>query len=106
MQWGALNPQIPDPELIAESTEIYQRSSSEGWLKMPGRRYYDRKIKIAEGVMLMERKFGLDSSAVILVRDGRVEDINVFGKNELENRLTIDIIGREWSEDLLSGIAG
>jgi hypothetical protein len=72
---------------------------------MPGRRYYDRKIKIAEGVMLIERKIGLNSSAIVLVRDGKVEDINIFGKNELENRLTIDMIGREWSEDLLSGIA-
>lgn len=105
-QWGALNPQIPDSELIAKSTEIYQRSSSEGWLQMPGRRYYDRKIKIAEGVMLMERKIGLNSSAVVLVRDGKVEDFNIFGKNELENKLDQNIIGREWSEDLLAGIAG
>jgi lipoate-protein ligase A len=106
MQWGELKPQIPDQELIDKSSEIYQRSTSDEWLKMPGRRYYDRKIKIAEGVMLMERKIGLNSSAVILVRDGKVEDIKVFGKKEIENKLNIDIIGREWSEDLLTGASG
>ncbi|MDD3365101.1 MAG: lipoate--protein ligase family protein [Syntrophomonas sp.] len=86
-QWGELNPQIPDQELIDKSSEIYQRSISNEWLEMPGRRYYDRKIKIAEGVMLMERKINLNSSAVVLVRDGKVEDINVFGKKEIENKL-------------------
>jgi lipoate-protein ligase A len=105
MQWGELNSQIPNQELIDKANEIYQRSTSEEWLKMPGRRYYDRKIKIAEGLMLMERKFGLNSSAVVLVRDGRVEDINVFGKKGINNKLDLNIIGREWDEDLLSGIA-
>jgi len=102
MQWGELQSRVPDQELIDKAREIHVRSSAEEWLKMPGRRYDYRKIKIAEGVMLMERKIGLNSSAVILVRDGRVDEITILGKPNTKEQLHYDIIGREWSEELLS----
>ncbi|MCX5780198.1 MAG: hypothetical protein NTV45_05165, partial [Firmicutes bacterium] len=103
-QWGELDTRIPDQELIAKAGELHQRSVSGGWLRMPGRRYYHRKIKIAEGLMLMERRIGSDSSAAVLVRDGKVEEINIFGNQEVENKLHLDIIGQEWNEDLWAGI--
>lgn len=102
MQWGEFKSRVLDQELIDKAREIHVRSSAEEWLKMPGRRYYDRKIKIAEGVFLMERKMGPDSSAVILIRDGRVDEINIFGKPEIKDQLNYDIIGCEWSEELLN----
>ena len=102
MQWGEFESRVPDRELIDKAREIHIRSSTEEWLNMPGRRYYDRKIKIAEGVMLMERKMGPDSSAVILIRDGRVDEINIFGKPAIKDQLNYDIIGCEWSEELLN----
>jgi lipoate-protein ligase A len=101
IQWENLEPKLPDRELINKAQEIYLRSSSEEWLTVPGRRYFDRKIKIAEGVMLMERKMGPDS-VVILVRDGRVEKISIFGKPEIKKQLNCDMVGCEWSEELLN----
>ena len=102
MQWEDFESKVPDRELIDKAQEIHLRSSSEEWLSMPGRRYFDRKIKIAEGVMLMERKMGPDSSVVILVRDGRVDEINIFGKPDIKDQLNYDIVGCEWSEELLN----
>lgn len=101
IQWGDLELKVPDRELIDKAQEIHLKSSSEEWLTMPGRRYFDRKIKIAEGVMLMERKMGPDS-VVILVRDGRVDEISIFGKPEVKDRLNYDMVGCEWSEELLN----
>lgn len=71
MQWGELNPRMPDQELIDKSSEIYQRFTAEEWLGMPGRRYPDRKIKIAEGVVLMERKGQVGTVLDLLATNGR-----------------------------------
>lgn len=101
IQWADLKPVKPDRELIDKTREIYIRSSSEEWLNMPGRRYYDRKIKIAEGVLLMERKTGSGSSAVILVRDGTVEAVNILGQ-PVRDQTEYDFVGCKWSEELLN----
>ncbi len=100
-QWGEFDSRTPDRELVAKAQALYIRSNSENWLQMPGRRYKQRKIKIAEGVFLIERKMGPDSSAIILLRADRVEEIRIIGKPELEEQLNRDILGCEWSEELL-----
>jgi lipoate---protein ligase len=102
IQWGDLEHRVPDQELTNKAREIHASSSLPEWLKMPGRRYNYRKIKIAEGVMLMEKKIGTDSSAVIMVRNGRIEEINLVGKPHMEDQLNHDFIGREWNEELLN----
>jgi len=104
MQWGELDPRLPDQELVDKTRDIYKKLTCNEWLEMPGRRYFNRKIKISEGVMLMERKVGLNSSAVVLVRDGKIEDFNIFGKQLMEDRLNNNLIGQEWNEDLLARI--
>lgn len=75
-QWRDLESRVPDQELMAKAREIHLRSSAQEWLEMPGRRDYDRKIKIAEDVILMERKISPGSSVVILLRNGKVDEIN------------------------------
>lgn len=100
-QWGDLEPRDPDREMISKAHELYINSCSENWLKMPGRRYSHRRIKIAEGIFLLERKVGTDSNAIILIREGRVEEIRIIGKPEMEEQLNRHILGCEWSEELL-----
>ncbi|MEN6461534.1 MAG: lipoate--protein ligase family protein [Syntrophomonas sp.] len=104
MQWTELDYTKPDQVLIDKATEIYKRSVTDDWLQMPGRRYYDRKIKIAEGLMLMEKRIGSNSNAVILVREGIVEDINILGRDDIENDIAFRFIGQEWNDDLLAEI--
>ncbi|MDD3364009.1 MAG: lipoate--protein ligase family protein [Syntrophomonas sp.] len=70
-QWRELEPMVPDRQLIDKSNEIYQRFTADEWLGMPGRRHPDRKIKIAEGVFLMERKGQVGTVLDLLVTDGR-----------------------------------
>lgn len=101
-QWGEFEYRVPDQELMDKAGEIHLRSSADEWLKMPGRRYNYRKIKIAEGIMLMERRISPATSAIILVRDGRVDEINIMGKPIMNEQFNQEIIGCEWSEELLN----
>jgi lipoate-protein ligase A len=100
IQWNDLNLTEPDKILVDKAKELFKRSVTNEWLQMPGRRLYDRKIKIAEGLMLMEKRIG-SNNAVVLVREGIVEDINIFGREDIAS----DFIGREWNEDLLAKLA-
>lgn len=101
-QWEELTPRVPDQELTNKARDLFIKFSSEEWLHMPGRRYYDRKIKIAEGVMLLERKLGPGNSAVVLVRDGMVEAVEIFGPPAVKKRAGSDYVGCEWSDELIN----
>ena len=99
-EWDDLNLSEVDQALADKAKELYERNTSEDWLQMPGRKYRERKVKIAEGLMLMEKNVGSDCHVVALVREGIVEDINILDKQDS----AMEFIGREWSEDLLVGI--
>jgi lipoate-protein ligase A len=96
-EWDDLIFTDPDQSLTDKTKELYDRYITEEWLQMPGRKYRDRKIKIAEGLMLMEKTTGTGCQAVILVREGIIEDMNIYGRQDL----AIKYIGHEWKEDLL-----
>lgn len=104
-QWGELNHTDPDQILIDKANELYKRYIREEWLQMPGRRYYNRKIKISEGLFLIEQKLGLNKNAMVLVREGIVEDINIYGLEDIAKDAAFGFIGQEWSEELSAVIA-
>jgi hypothetical protein len=101
IEWNDLKLTKPDQVLKDKAKELFDRYTTEEWLQMPGRKFRNRKIKIAEGLMLMEQTIGPDIQAVVLVRDGIVEDLNIYGRQDL----AIRFIGREWREDLLVGLS-
>lgn len=102
-QWGDLRPVQVDQELTNTARDIFDRVNTEEWLKMPGRRYSERRIKVAEGLMLLEHKLELDKWAVILVRDGRVEKLKFVGSPQIHPEVVPDIVGQPWRKDLLAG---
>ncbi len=53
-QWGELRPRKPDGVLTDKSHELYHKFSQPEWLYMPGRRYSERRVKIAEGIILTD----------------------------------------------------
>lgn len=105
-QWGDLEARIPDHELITKAREIYMRMSTQEWLEMPGRKNSERKIKIAEDIFLLERKIGSDRSLVVLLRNGKVEQMQILGKPDSIPSRVDSLIGCEWNEELLNEMIG
>ncbi|MEQ8200429.1 MAG: lipoate--protein ligase family protein [Syntrophomonadaceae bacterium] len=101
-QWGDLQPLPADQELIDKAREIFNRVNSEEWLRMPGRRYSQRRIKVAEGVMLLEQRLGPELMAAVLVRGGRVEELKMVGSPPSHSEFFPEIVGQPWREDLLA----
>lgn len=100
-EWDDLHLTEVDQALADKAKELYERYTCEDWLQMPGRKYRDRRVKIAEGLMIMVKSIGLECIAVALVREGIVEDMDIYGRQES----VTEFIGREWSEDLLVGFS-
>ncbi len=103
-QWGDLQPMPADQELNDKAGEIFNRINTGEWLKMPGRRYSQRRIKVAEGVMLLEQKLSPELTAAVLVREGRVEELKMVGPAQIDPKSFTDIVGQPWKEDLLTAI--
>lgn len=103
-QWGNLKAKTPDYELITKAQEIYVKTSTSEWIAMPGRKHSERTIKLAEDILLLERKTGPDNSAVILLRNGKVEHLQFFGKPDRYVPGADSLTGCEWHEDLLAGL--
>jgi len=103
-EFGKLSPRLPDPELLEMASRIGARLSSSDWLSLPGRRLPYRRIKIAEGVYLMERRFDRKGRVLAVVKDGKIDDLAIIGRSELNKELLNAYIGCEWREDLLAEI--
>lgn len=73
-EFGALTPCRVDSELAETAWQVGNRLTSPDWLQMPGRRPEERRIKIAEGVYLLEKTVGSESRLVLL-KDGVEEDL-------------------------------
>ncbi|KUK37260.1 MAG: lipoate---protein ligase [Clostridia bacterium] len=101
-EFGRLSPRLPDTELLERASRIGARLASSDWLFLPGRKLPYRKVKIAEGVYLIERPYGGDERLLAVVRDGKIADLEVIGRNELNKGLWEAYIGCEWREDLLA----
>ncbi len=103
-EFGELSPRLPDTELLERASRIGARLASSDWLSLPGRRLPYRRVKIAEGIYLMERRFGREGHLLAVVREGRIADLEVIGRSELNKGLRKAYIGCEWREDLLAEI--
>ncbi|WP_088227501.1 biotin/lipoate A/B protein ligase family protein [Desulfosporosinus sp. FKB] len=100
-QWGNLEARTLDDELIRKAKEIYVKTSNPEWIALPGRKHTERTIKIAEDILLLERRTGPDSSTAILLHNGKVEQMRFFGKAACFFSRADSLIGCEWHEDLL-----
>ncbi|HWQ75359.1 MAG TPA: lipoate--protein ligase family protein [Syntrophomonas sp.] len=100
-EWSDLRAVRPDQELQDKARELAQRYTSAAWLGLPGRRYVDRKVKIAEGLMLLEKSIKAGGKAAVLVRNGTIEAISVPGYDYPVSSL----IGKTWEENLPDLIA-
>lgn len=101
-EFGNLTPRLPDTELLEMAGKTGTRLTGPEWLSLPGRRMPGRRIKIAEGVNLMERPFGREGRILVIVKDGRIADMEVIGRSELKKGFCNAYIGCEWREDLLA----
>ncbi|HPU49334.1 MAG TPA: lipoate--protein ligase family protein [Syntrophomonadaceae bacterium] len=72
---GNLTPQRPDEGLIKMAGQIRERLTSSDWLNMPGKKTCQRRVKIAEGVYLEERRLGDQQSVTILLKNGKAEEV-------------------------------
>jgi len=103
-QWGNLPRVQADQELKDKAREIFDRGQTEEWLRMPGRRYSQRRIKVAEGVILLEQRLNQDLTAVVLLREGRVEELQMIGSAPIDPKSYANIVGHPWQEDLLAAL--
>ncbi|WP_434509673.1 lipoate--protein ligase family protein [Desulfitobacterium sp. AusDCA] len=105
-QWDDLEAKTPDHELITKAREIHIKMSTQEWLEMPGKKNSERRIKIAEDLFLLERKMGSDRSLVVLLRNGKVERMQILGKPDSFFSRVDSLIGCEWNEELLNEMIG
>lgn len=82
-EFGLLSPRLPDTELINLAGQVGERLISQEWLNLPGRRSAERRIKIAEGVYLMERVLERREHLILVTKDGVIDKLNVVGRNEV-----------------------
>ncbi|MGD0152280.1 MAG: lipoate--protein ligase family protein [Thermacetogeniaceae bacterium] len=75
-EFGPLTQRLPDEELRAEAGRLQARLTGQSWLHLLGRRRLQRKIKIAEGVYLMERSHTSGESGIALLRGGRMASLS------------------------------
>ena len=76
-EFGPLNPCLPDSALRVTAERLKTRLTDEEWLRLPGRRHPERRIKIAEGVYLLERRCASGDNRIALLRDGGTADLAV-----------------------------
>jgi len=74
-EFGPLNRRLPDEELEAEAGRLKQRLTDRSWLSLPGHKTKERRIKIAEGVYLVESGCARGESRILLLRDGMTTDL-------------------------------
>lgn len=72
--WGRMTPRPLDMRLKKAARQIGERLTSEQWLRIPGRRPKQRRVKIAEGVYLYEMPSGSQHNSMMLIKDG-IEEI-------------------------------
>ncbi|MGB9791910.1 MAG: lipoate--protein ligase family protein [Thermacetogeniaceae bacterium] len=103
-EFGKLTPRQPDAEMLEVASRVGARLSSPEWLSLPGRRSAYRRVKIAEGVYLMERPCG-SRMLLLLLKEGRIAELEVIGNSGLSEELRRAYLGHEWSDDLLAEMA-
>jgi len=69
-----LSPRTLDRELVEMSIGYREKLTAMAWLSLPGRKQARRRVKIAEGVHLLERNLGGLESIVVLIREGMAEE--------------------------------
>lgn len=74
---GELRPRQPDADLMNCAHKVGARLVSPEWLGAPGRRSRKRRVKIAEGIYLLEARLAGGRPAVVLVKDGLVEEVSL-----------------------------
>lgn len=99
---GGLTLRLPDAGLKEMAEELRKRLTDQAWLNLPGRRQAERRVKIAEGVYLLERRLGQRGSLLLVVKDGKVAEIDVSGEYAGGKEALQGYLGRDWHEDLLS----
>ncbi len=99
-EFGSFTPRQPDAEMLEAASRIGARLASPEWLSLPGRRTPYRRVKIAEGVYMLERSCGR-WELLLLLKDGRIADLEVKGNKRLSEKLRRAYLGREWDEGLL-----
>ncbi len=73
-EFGPLNRRRPDEELEAEAERLRGRLTGRSWLSLPGHRRRERRIKIAEGVYLVEQGGARGENGALLLEEGGVAD--------------------------------
>lgn len=99
-QLGSLSSRGIDKELMDTAQALRGRLTSTEWLSLPGRRQSERRVKIAEGIYLLEHKLGKNGTALILIRDGIIEEVAMGETSGVDRRLQ-SLIGCLWRDDLL-----
>lgn len=99
-EFGELTPRFPDAEMLEAASKIGARLASPDWLSLPGRRLAYRRVKIAEGVYLLERLCGR-LMFLVLLKDGKIADLEVIGNSKLSEELRSAYLGHDWRDDLL-----
>lgn len=72
--FGSLTPRTLDRELIDRAALIRDNLTSPEWLNLPGRRYDQRRVKIAEGICLVEEKSVEPHGAVVFRNADSLEE--------------------------------
>jgi len=104
-EWGPLSPRTPDAQLLKMAGQLRARLSSPEWLSSLGHRLPERKIKIAEGVYLMERKLVGQGRLVLVVREGKITNLVVIGEGQVNQKELQRYLGCEWKEELLAELS-
>lgn len=82
---GALEPRGVDDELRTAACRAGERLTAPEWLHMPGRRTCRRRVKIAEGVYLAEKRTDDGKNCCVLEREGRNSG-RVGGENDADGQ--------------------
>jgi len=82
-EMGNLTPRRVDRELKETAKQVGNKLTSPEWLWIPGRRPAQRRVKIAEGIYLIEKISSPQETCCVLSKDGTEEEITpqtVFDK--------------------------
>lgn len=75
---GELRPRQPDQTLLEAASKTALHLTGPDWLRLPGRRCPERRIKIAEGIYLQEQRQG-DEALAVVSRHGVSEVLGSIG---------------------------
>lgn len=99
-QFGPLNQGRPDDVLRRTASEVRERLTSEEWLSLPGRRYLERKVKVSEGLFLLNQDVPELGRVMALVRDGVIEQAALLKSGASIPEPLVQYYGCQWQENL------